>query len=119
VSDSNEKTQAANRAAFIAAARKYLAPGREQVCEMLGDLMLTAIQSIGTAANIEFKPPSDLPADTQRVLEQCAPQILQHIVQHTEHVAHTAIHVLTNVYVTTLRVASGATPDDPTGSRAN
>jgi hypothetical protein len=101
-------TRTMNRAVMVAAAMKYLGREREHHCELLGDIMTGAIETISAVANVNMRLESEIPADAQRVLDQLGPQIQL----HAERIANAAIQVLTDVYLKTLIVASGTPIDD-------
>jgi hypothetical protein len=103
MTDSNETARATNRAAMVAGAAKYLGPGREKSCQVLGDIMMASIETIAAAAGVKIQLTSDSP-DVQQLLDKLGPQIQQ----HAEKIAHAATHVLVDVYLKTLLVATRA-----------
>jgi urease accessory protein UreF len=103
MTDSNDVARETNRAAMVAAAAKHLGPGREKSCQLLGDIMMASIETIAAAAGVKIQLTSDSP-DVQQLIDKLGPQIQK----HAEQIAHAAIHVLADVYLKTLIVATRA-----------
>jgi len=94
--------RSANRSVFVGAAVKYLGPARgKHDAEFLADLMVAAIDQICAAAGVVIQPSADIPDTLLKAIGEQA-------VQHAEAIAHTAVAVLTDVFLKTLICAARA-----------